>query len=116
MDNTPAPKRPRFCGGVIDRGLGSGEGHAFDFCPGLRSDTNCRVAQESLHPCVLASTYLFSLALPLILSSYLEGGKSHRVEEAGQGILLYTSQLPPHQPPFPPREGFREDYEPPVDA
>ena len=116
MGDTPAPRRPRFCGGVIDRGPGSSEGHAFDFCPELRLDTNCRVAQESLHPCTLALTYLLSLALPPVLSSYLAGGESHRVAEAGQGILLYASQLLPHQPPFPPREGFREDCEPPDDA
>ena len=90
--------------------------HAFGFCPRLGSYTSCRVAQASLHPCTLALTYLLSLALPPVLSSYLEGGKSHRVVEAGQGFLFYASQLPGHQPPFLPREGFREDCEPPVDA
>ena len=37
-----------------------------------------------------ALNYLLSLTLCPTLSSYLEGGESHRVAEAGQGILLYA--------------------------
>ena len=91
MGHTPVLKRPTFCGGVIGRGLGCIEGYAFDLCLGLRSYTSCGVVQGSFHTCALAPTYLLSLAIPPVIFSYLEGGESHRVEEALQGNLLYAS-------------------------